>query len=153
MVSILSRREFLKLGGLALGSMALSGRVLGHSSKPNEATGLVRVGSNKGIVLYKEPSYQSDAISTRKKDQLLYVYEQFDSPEGPSFNPRWYRLDEGFAHTAYLQPVETRLNTPVSVVNPDGELFEITVPLSQSYRNTKSNGWEKLYRLYYLSVH
>lgn len=149
---MLTRRDFLKLSGLAAGSLAFAPGVFGHSFKPNEAVGLVRVGANQGMRIYAEPSYQSDVVATRKKDQLLYVYEMFESAEGPEFNPRWYRVDEGFAHTAYLQPVETKLNAPVSFVRPAGELFEVTVPLTQSYRNTRS-GWEKLYRLYYASVH
>jgi hypothetical protein len=48
--------------------------------------------------------------------------------------------------------VKTELNPLVSFVRSSGELFEVTVPLTQSYRLTK-NGWEKLYRLYYLSTH
>jgi lipoprotein-anchoring transpeptidase ErfK/SrfK len=142
----------MKLSGLALGSLALRPAVFGHSSKPPEASGLVRV-AVKEMRLYKEPSYKSDVVGTHKKDQLLYTYEKFESPDGPSFNPRWYKVDEGYAHTAYLQPVETHLNPVVSYVIPDGELFEVTVPLTQSYRNTKTYGWEKLYRLYYKSTH
>jgi hypothetical protein len=147
-----SRREFLQLGGLTLGSLAFSPVVFGHSSKPADATGLVRVAVEQ-MRLYKEPSYQSDVIGTRTRDQLLYVYEQFESPEGPEFNPRWYKLDEGYAHTAYLQPVETKLNEIVSFVRPEGDLFEVSVPMTQSYRNTKTYGWDKLYRLYYQSTH
>jgi hypothetical protein len=140
------------LSGLAASSLAFGPRVLGHAFKPNEAVGLVRVGANGGMRIYNEPSYQSDVVATRKKDQLMYVYEEFESPEGPDFNPRWYKVDEGYAHTAYLQPVKTELNPLVSFVRSSGELFEVTVPLTQSYRLTKS-GWEKLYRLYYLSTH
>ncbi len=147
-----NRRDFLKLSGLALGSLAFSPRAFGHSSKPPEAKGLVRV-STKEIRLYDEPSYQGKVVATRKKDQLLYFYEKFESPEGPEFNPRWYQLDEGYGHTAWLQPVETKLNPVSSFVSSEGELFEVTVPLTQSYRLTKTYGWEKLYRLYYQSVH
>lgn len=155
MTDQLSRKEFLQLGGLALGGLALqplSAAGAYAASKPNEATGLVRV-AVKELRLYSEPSYQSDVVATRARDQLLYTFEEFESDLGPDFNPRWYRVDEGFAHTAYLQPVETKLNTPQVQINPAGELFEITVPLTQSYRFTRARGWEKLYRLYYLSTH
>lgn len=152
MVSAFSRRDFLKLGGLTLGGLALPHHVFGHSDKPPDATGLVRV-TVAEMRLYKEPSYQSDVLDTRKKDQLMYVYEQFESPEGPTFNPRWYRLDEGYAHTAYLQPVKTLLNDVVPFVSEKGEIFEVSVPLTQSFRNTKTYGWQELYRLYYQSTH
>ncbi|HKY79224.1 MAG TPA: L,D-transpeptidase [Anaerolineales bacterium] len=153
-----SRREFLKLSGLALGGLALQPRAFGHSLKPPDAIGLVRVAADAGIQIYDQPQYpryndQVKVVATRKRDQLLYVYEKFEADTGPEFNPRWYRLDEGYAHTAYLQPVETNLNEAVPYVSDKGELFEVTVPLTQSYRLTRTLGWEKLYRLYYLSTH
>ena len=154
-MSALSRRDFLKLGGLALSSLALTPGALtpvfGHSRKPGDASGLVRVAVRE-MRIYNQPSYQSEVVAQRKRDQLLYVYEEFESDLGPDFNPRWYRVDEGYAHTAYLQPVQTKLNAPATYVNPRGDLYEITVPLTQSYRLTRS-GWEKLYRLYYQSTH
>ena len=158
MASQFSRREFLKLGGLTLGSLALPTRIFGHSVKSSEAIGLVRVASGQGIQIYDRPEYpryndKVKVISTRQRDQLLYIYEKFEADTGPEFNPRWYRLDEGYAHTAYLQPVETRLNEVVPYVSKKGELFEVTVPLTQSYRLTKTYGWDKLYRLYYRSTH
>ena len=152
MAQTLSRRDFLQLGGLTLGSLAFSPYISGLTQRPPQAVGLTRV-TVKEVRIYKEPSYKSEVIATRSRDQLLYVYEKFESPQGPEFNPRWYRLEEGFAHTAYLQPVETQLNKVVSLVRPEGELFEVTVPLTQSYRNTKAYGWQKLYRLYYRSTH
>src|SRR3990170_4158008 len=153
-----SRREFLKLSGLTLGSLALPTRIFGHSSKPPEATGLVRVTTSGGIQIYDQPEYpryndQVKVVATRSRDQLLYVYEKFQADTGPEFNPNWYRVDEGYAHTAYLQPVETRLNEPLHYVKESGELFEVTVPLTQSYRLTRTYGWDRLYRLYYLSTH
>jgi hypothetical protein len=158
MVNAFSRREFLKLSGLTLGSLALPSRVLGHSIKPPEAIGLVRVATAGGIQLYDQPQYpryndKVKIVGARERDQLLYVYEKFEAETGPDFNPIWYRLDEGYAHTAYLQPVETKLNEVASYVSEKGELFEVTVPLTQSYRLTRTFGWEKLYRLYYLSTH
>jgi hypothetical protein len=153
-----SRRDFLKLSGLTMGGLALTPGIFGHSKKPSDAVGVVRVGNTIGIDIYDQPEYPRynpdvKVVSSRKRDQLLYIYEKFEAENGPEFNPMWYRVDEGFAHTAYLQPVETQLNDVVSVVHPDGELFEVTVPLTQSYRLTKAFGWEKLYRLYYRSTH
>lgn len=158
MATEFSRRDFLKLGGLALGGLALTPRVLSHSFKPPDATGLVRVASGHGVQIYDQPQYpryndKVQVVATRKRDQLLYVYEKFVSETGPDFNPYWYKVDEGYAHTAYLQPVETQLNEVVSFVRESGELFEVTVPLTQSYRLTKTLGWQRLYRLYYRSTH
>jgi hypothetical protein len=152
MSEAISRRDFLKLGGLSVGSLAFAPIDTTSESAPQDAIGMVRVAVEQ-MRIFKEPSYSSDVLTTRKRDQLIYVYDKFASTEGPEFNPYWYQLDEGFAHTAYLQPVETHLNQVVSRVPEGGQVFEVTVPLTQSYRNTKTYGWEKLYRLYYLSTH
>jgi len=148
----LTRRDFLKLGGLSLGGLAFSPSFEGKVLSARDAIALVRVAVDE-VRIFKEPSYHSDVVASRPRDQLLYIYEEFVNPEGPEFNPRWYRLDEGFAHTAYLQPVETQLNQVVSTIRPEGQVFEVSVPLTQSYRNTKAYGWEKLYRLYFKSNH
>ena len=119
----ISRKEFMQLGGLALGGLALGAsplRPLAHpaQSKPNEAAGLVRV-AVKEMRLYSEPSYQSNVVATRTRDQLLYVFEEFESDLGPDFNPRWYKVDEGYAHTAYLQPTSRPTGSPPS---PSGRM-------------------------------
>lgn len=148
----LSRREFLKLGGLTMGGLLLPAPFSIGGSTPSEALGMVRV-TVQEMRVYNEPSYQSDIVARRKKDQLLYIYEEFESPLGPDFNPRWYRVDQGYAHTAYLQPVDTQLNDVVLNLPKDGRVAEVTVPLTQSYRDTRTYGWDKLYRLYYGSTH
>lgn len=153
----LSRRDFLKLSSLTLGGLALQPYVRGHSTRPGDATGLVRVASNRPVEIYDRPEYpryndKVKVVDVRKRDQLLYVYEQFEAETGPEFNPRWYRMDEGYAHTAYLQPVDTIINPVETIVREEGEIFEVTVPVTQSYRLT-NQGWEKLYRLYYQSTH
>lgn len=114
--------------------------------------GLVRV-AVKQIKLYAEPSYHSEEVGLRTRDQLLYYYDKFESPHGPDFNPRWYEVEGGYAHTAYLQPVDTILNPVATSITEGGQLAEITVPYTQSMRYTKFYGWQPLYRLYYRSVH
>ena len=151
MASRLSRREFLQLGGLAAGGLALRPALSVPGNTPSEALGLVRVGTDE-IRLYSEPSYSSDVVATRKKDQLLYYYDLLEA-DGPDFNPRWYQVDEGYAHTAYLQPVQTVLNEVRSNLREGRYLAEVTVPITQSFRDTATYGWTKLYRLYYRSTH
>lgn len=151
---LLSRRDFLKLSGLSVTGLALR-PVLSYLSnplKPSQAIGLVRVTVEK-MKVFNEPSYESEIVDWRQKDELLYVYEKFISPRGPDFNPRWYRIDGGYAHTAYLQPVETHVNEVIYQIPETGQLAEVTVPISLSFRYTDFWGWQPLYRLYYQSVH
>jgi lipoprotein-anchoring transpeptidase ErfK/SrfK len=152
--NFLSRRDFLKLSGLSISSITLQPLLLStpQTLKPPGALGLTRVTVEK-MKVFNEPSYESEIVHWRQRDELIYVYEKFESPEGPDFNPRWYRINEGYAHTAYLQPVETHLNDVVYEIPETGRLAEVTVPISLSFRYTDFLGWQPLYRLYYKSVH
>ncbi|MBI3159982.1 MAG: L,D-transpeptidase [Chloroflexi bacterium] len=154
----LSRREFLKISAAAVGGLAFRPH-LGDYDLYDPAVfnhplglGVVRVTVSE-VKVYKEPSYSSDEVGRLSRDTLLAVHERLVSPYGPQFNPRWYRIPEGYIHTAYLQPVQDQPQTPNYSIPEGGQLAEIMVPATQSLRNTKFYGWENLYRLYYGSVH
>src|SRR5437868_13468037 len=67
----LSRREFLKLGGLSLGSLAFSPSL---SNLINfDDSELVRV-ATKSVSVYSRPTDKSSIISTWYRDELLHVY-------------------------------------------------------------------------------
>ena len=151
-MSQLTRRDFLKLGSMAAGGLALPSwggdfpfELLSELPQGRIAVDEIRV--------YKEPSYASEVVGTRKRDHLVELYEQFISEEGPDFNPRWYSIKGGYAHTAYIQPVAAIINDPVPAFNPNGQLFEVTVPYTQSQMYDRYQGWQPLYRLYYQSQH
>ncbi len=153
----LTRREFIKLSALSLGSLAFR---RGHFRDwlPEEdrvqLTPLktVRVGIRQDEIR-TEPSLEASIRDIRTRDELIRVYEEFVSPHGPAHNPRWYRVVGGFMHTAHLPPVETHLNTPLDKIAEEGQVFKVTVPFTRSFRYTSHYGWEPLYRLYYQSNH
>jgi lipoprotein-anchoring transpeptidase ErfK/SrfK len=148
-----SRREFLKLSGLAVSS--LSFRPLVDRLPPDERAnpvGNARVTISE-IGVFKEPSLKSERLEARKRDDLVELFEEVISPFGPPLNPRWYRVVGGYTHSAYLQRVDhVSLNIPLRYVPPGGRLGEISMPFVQSMRRTEE-GWSPLYRLYYQSVH
>jgi hypothetical protein len=153
-----SRREFLKLGAAAAGGLAFRPS-FGEYDLYDPAVfddplslGVVRV-AVKEVKVYAEPSYASEETGRFSRDNLLSVHERLVSPYGPQFNPRWYRIPEGYIHTAYLQPVLDRPQIPNYAIPETGQLAEISVPATQSLRYTKFYGWQLLYRLYYGSVH
>ncbi len=150
----LSRRDFLKLSGITASGLAFE-RIrtqLSFSPLPSEAILVARV-AVKEIKIYQEPNYESEELGSCWRDELIYVYEKVTSPSGPVRNPRWYRIDGGYVHTAYLQPVDTSLNE-VSYHIPDtGQLAEVTVPVTLSFQKDRFEEWKPLYRLYYQSVH
>ncbi len=111
--------------------------------------------ATQAIYRYREPSFKSPRLGLIKRDEIVNIYEEVISAEGPDYNPRWYQLADCFVHSGHLQRVDhTTLNNQPDLTIPEsGQLGEITVPYSQTYRFTRSGGWEPLYRLYYQSVH
>ena len=156
MAASLSRRAFLKIGAASLGGMALK---LPPWLETPEGTGLPKhpkpIGRGRvtieTVYIYPEPNLKSERIGSFQRDKIVNLYEEIISPFGPKYNPRWYRVQEGFVHSAYLQRVEVNFNRPLPWIPAAGRLGEISVPYTDSYRRVLS-GWERLYRLYYTSV-
>lgn len=146
----LTRRDFLGLCALSTGALAFLPEL------PPEDRGLPighgRV-TNTRIHIYAEPSFQSDRLDDRRRDHLLPIFEEIHSPHGPEHNPTWYRVMGGFAHSGFLQRVETRYNPVLDTLPTRGRVFTVTVPYVQALRYTRASGWRPLYRLYYGSQH
>ena len=87
-MTLLSRRDFLKLGGLSLGSLAFSPSLKNLASFDDSF--VVRVATNS-ISVYSRPSDKSSIVSTWYRDELLHVYEEVTVDE-PTHNPVWYRV-------------------------------------------------------------
>jgi len=125
---------------------------------PTKLLGIGRVTVTE-VGIHRTPSHDSEVSATVFQDQLLTLYDEVISPDGPPRNPRWYRVAEGFAHCAYLQRVEAaHLNSPLEAVAPNGQLGEVTMPyantmLQQTNPQTKEIVWRRIYRLYYQSIH
>jgi hypothetical protein len=147
----LSRRDFLKISALSMGGLAFRRWLPVEDRASPLGVGRVTVAE---INVRNQPSRRSEIVAKRYRDQLVSLFEEVISPSGPLHNPRWYRLTDGYAHSAYLQRVETaHLNPPMSYVALNGRLGEVTVPFAQTMRWTKDGGWTPLYRLYFQSVH
>jgi len=149
----LSRRDFLKLGGLSLGSLAFTPRL--RNLFDFDDSSLVRVATDS-VSVYSKPSDESSIVSTWFRDELVHVYEEVVA-DTPKHNPIWYRVWGGYMHRARLQRVKTLFNTVPSVIPEGGQrLAEVTVPISYPYRKSKasSSGWEKINPpIYFGSVH
>lgn len=144
-----SRREFLKLGALSLSSLAFS-PLTKETNEPTQRR-LMRVGSENVAIRY-QPSDNSAIFYQRYLDDLINVYGTIESPDGPEWNPIWYKVWGGYIHSGHLVEVENVLNDVATSIHADGQLGEVTVPYTRAYRYT-SYGWTELSRLYYQSVH
>ena len=150
-MSKFTRRDFLKLGGMGLGSMAFSPRLGGFSGFDD--SNLVRV-ATESVSVHSQPNDESRIVSTWYRDELVHVYEEIVADE-PSYNPVWYRVWGGYMHRARLQKVKILYNHILPALQ-EGErrLVEVTVPFVQPWRVTKAFGWQQLgFRLYFGSVH
>lgn len=153
MKNSLSRRDFLKLSGLALGSLAFSPTFPRPQEQDQGMLGRVTI---KEIDLRSEPRDDAPIIGKRYRDQLVHIYYELTPPDAPIYyNPLWYRVWGGYLHSARLQLVEVRHNQPLSEVNENGQLCEVTVPFSQAYQYSSRQGWYPWNgsRLYYETTH
>ena len=150
-MSNLSRRDFLKLGGLSLGGLAFSPSL--RNLFDFDDSNLVRV-ATASVSVYKKPTDESSIVSTWFRDELLHVYGEVEADE-PITNPIWYRVWGGYIHRARLQRVKVLYNETLAKLDEDlPRLVEVTVPFSQPWRTSKAFGWQQLgFRLYYGSVH
>jgi hypothetical protein len=139
----LSRRDFVKLGALALASVAARPfQELEPYSWKNIGLGRVTV---EFIYIYERPSFQSPRIGQLCRDQLVRI-------EGE--NQSWYQIARGYIHRAYIQRVEGQHTNPtLNTIPEQGILGEVTSPYITSYCYSRTEGWRTLYRLYYKSVH
>ena len=147
----LSRREFLKIGGLTLGGIVIPPRFFPGDQPQPDLLGRVTIDE---IDVYTQPrSDTSLIVGKRYRDQLVILYYAFEAPDGPAYNPIWYRVWGGYVHSAYLQLVKERYNPVMEQVVEGGQLCEVTVPYTDSYRYSRYEGWQKKYRLYYETTH
>jgi hypothetical protein len=154
MDSLFTRRDFLKVWGLTVGSIAAAPvRSWFPPQDKHNPLGQGRV-TIRAIGLYQEPTFASQRLKWLKRDEIVSVIAEIDSPDGPSPNSLWYRLVGGYAHSAYLQRVDgAHLNQPLEVIQEGGQLGEVTVPFSQAFRYLSSHSWQPLYRLYFGTVY
>ncbi|BAJ63604.1 L,D-transpeptidase [Anaerolinea thermophila] len=146
-----SRRDFLKLIGLGLGSLAF--RPFLVDSSLGAGGDIFRV-ATYSVSVYKEPNDKSPILYQRYRDELINVYEEVISPYGPGYNPIWYRVWRGYVHSARLQKVKFQTNPVIQDIPKGGRLAEVTVPFTQSMRYLPwQKKWEPVYRLYFESTH
>ncbi|MBM3137099.1 MAG: L,D-transpeptidase [Chloroflexi bacterium] len=145
-----SRRDFLKSFGVGLAGLAIP-----MSFSTGKRISVPRLGrvASESLSVYSEPSDKSAIRFQRFRDNILHLYQDVVSEDGPGYNPVWHRVWGGYVHSAFVQPVENRLNPILPEFPSSGNLMEVTVPYTQSYRIRQNGKWEVFYRLYYSSTH
>ena len=146
----INRRNFLKSTGFGLAALTIPNSFAGNSIFRPANLGRVAAES---LSVYSQPSDKSSILFQRFRDEILHIYYSVNSEDGPIYNPVWHRVWGGYVHSAFVQNVRNILN-PISREFPSsGQLMELSVPFSQSYRIRQNDRWEQFYRLYFSSTH
>jgi lipoprotein-anchoring transpeptidase ErfK/SrfK len=149
----LSRRAFLQLSALTLGSLAFNPFPTPADESQTPSIEIGRVAVDQRAAIYKEPREHSGVVRWTRIDELLKIYYTLTSPEGPAFNPVWYRVWEGYLHSSYIQVVRYRFNTELNSIPESGLLAEVSVPYTPAMTYDRYQGWQPRYRLYYQTTH
>jgi len=145
----LSRRDFLKLSASGLAVLYLSSQPLdfAHTGGPwSDWQGRV----TKGVVkAFDVASTSGKLVGTYIKDDLLPITNSVTGGEEGDANRVWYQIgQEGFVHSAFIQPVRTVLNEPSPDPLYDGALAEVTVPFIECHARPSLKSMT-VYRMYY----
>jgi lipoprotein-anchoring transpeptidase ErfK/SrfK len=129
----LSRRDFLKLAGLGLGTLALNPfrRVLPLADFPaSERLGRNCTGGK--VDIKSQPDVGSSTVKTVYEDTIFPWLREVNALNHDlnRINQRWVETPEGFVYASYLQPVRNQPNTPLTAMleGKSGFWAEVTVP-------------------------
>jgi hypothetical protein len=149
----ISRREFLKL--VSTGSLVFALRDL-RIDRFLEVTPPTQGRITwSGVPLYDAPAFNANQVHLFGADKVVEIAGMEENGEpgfGNPYNTLWYKINDGYAFSGGIQPVQTNYQKPIFTLPEKGQLGEITVP----YCDTKKDPYtyaERGYRIYYGSTH
>jgi hypothetical protein len=146
----LSRRDFLKLTGAGLLGAFLADLHLDRALAASLPQGRMTL---SGINLFSDPSFKAKVLHSYGRDEVVSLTGQVDGDVGNPYNNKWFQLDgQGYTYSGWVQPVETNYQRPAFDLPPAGQLGEITVPYSLTYRDASFKS-ETGYRIYFATTH
>lgn len=151
MTSLISRREFLKLGALTGAALAAGPLRLPMGTQD----GLLGRVAYESVSVFDAPKLNANTLGYKFRDSLLEVEYSLHPLSGPPYNPLWYRIAEGYVHSGLIQPVGNVTNQPAANIPDTGQVFRVTVPFTQPYTYSNQAGWQpqNQFRLYFDSIH
>ncbi len=132
-----SRRDFLKLAGLGLGSLALRPAPFNSALRlpqfpQGDYLGRVAVTPNfYSTELKAQPDENAPVLRNVVQDEVLvWLRDVIGTNVAGRSNKRWAQTPDGFIYAVDMQPVRNLPNTPLNAI-PDGKKgfwAEVTVP-------------------------
>jgi len=110
----LTRRHLLKLIAAATATAALSPVLHARARYPRLPLPPEPMGVNTWelygraiytVAFYKEPNTKSERLATRGRDESFRILEEVQAPFS-AHNDRWFRTELGYAHSAWVLPVQ-----------------------------------------------
>lgn len=148
---VLSRRDFMKLGGISLMGMILPDASLLFPLR-DEFDNLRGRVIDRTIWMYDAPDFKAKRLRLYWHDLILPITNTTISEDETAHNRVWYQVgDGGYVYSGSIQPVRTFLNRP-QAIPARGALGEISVPFTEA-RLEPDPAAELVYRIYYESVH
>lgn len=145
----ISRRDFLKLGGVGLLGLITPPLDRFEDLLPDQQGRVLDL----KISLYDKPTFNGQELKVFWKDTVLPLSEVTVGDNEPAHNRIWYRIgDEGYAHSGSIQPVKTILNQPAEQIPTQGTLAEVTVPFTDAHWGPGKE-YPVAYRFYYETTH
>jgi lipoprotein-anchoring transpeptidase ErfK/SrfK len=146
----LSRRDFIKLGGLGMASLLTPPLNFDLSDPFASQQGRV---TTRTIWVYDEPDFQANRLQIHTRDSLLNITNTAISDDDSAHNRVWYEIDSaGYTYSGNIQPVKTVLNSPRLDIPKEGLLSEVSVPFTDAHKEPNPNS-EVGYRIYYETTH
>jgi hypothetical protein len=153
MTHSLSRRDFLKLSATGVAGLFLSGLPLDFVRAGGLSSDLLGRITKGTVKLFDVPSTAGKLVSTYKRDDLLPITGSVTGGVESDANRLWYQIgNEGYVHSAFIQPVRTVLNEPSTEPLYNGALAEVTVPFVESHARP-SLASMTIYRMYYETIY
>jgi lipoprotein-anchoring transpeptidase ErfK/SrfK len=162
-MSSLSRRDFLKLSALSLAALAAGRGAARLPAAPAAAAGARPWRQAQGLLgrvtydssVFSQPKINLSPLRTLFRDEIFDIEFAVHPFTGPAYNPLWYKLADGYVHSAFVQLVEDVRNQPLSSVAAAGQLCRLTVPFTQPYDYSRQGGWKpnSQFLLYFDTTH
>ncbi|MBO9368331.1 MAG: L,D-transpeptidase [Chloroflexi bacterium] len=148
----ISRRDFLRLFSLSVGSFLLPWKALGVEAE-EEPPFLGRV-TEIYLWIREAPHPRAAALRLLWRDQVIRLQGATISEEDDqAYNRVWYQVEGGgYVYSGAVQPVWLRLNAPQLDLPRNGLPAEVTVPYTDAHAEASSAAPIR-YRLYYATVH
>ena len=133
----INRRDFLKLSGLALGSLALRPWNTGLLTLPDfpASERLGRVGWYS-VDVKARPDHESSTVAVLYEDTVVPWLKETVGYRPFRNNQRYVETPQGYIWSGDLIPVRNEINKPVTVLPQSGDETGIWVEVTVPYTDT-----------------